>query len=128
MPENYEIWKWVAGVIISAAAGMTTAVATISRVIFKIDKQGEDIEIVKAVLFKKTGGMNVMTEARHVEVCSNTMRFFEQDFEHIKERMDAIEEKLDIVLNTANYSDRHGAELRQMKALMLEISKKLNHG
>ena len=124
-PEWLEAWKWAGGIAISAISGAVTAAITISRVIFKLDKNVEDVLLIKRVLFKETGGMNVMTEMRHIEVCANTMRFFEQDFDHIKERIDAIEEKLDIVLNTANQSGRHAEELKELRGIMAEINEKL---
>ena len=123
--DNFEVWKWAVGIAISGVSGAVTAAITISKVIFRLDRAVEDVSIIKRVLFKETGGMNVMTETRHVEVCANTMRFFEQDFEHIKERMETIEEKLDIVLNTANNSGRHAEELVAMRKLMAEINDKL---
>ena len=123
--DSMEVWKLAGGIIISAISGATTAAITISRWIFKLDKNTEDVVLIKKVLFKDTGGMNVMTEGRHVEVCANTMRFFEQDFDHLKERMETIEEKLDIVLNTANQSGKHAEELRELRGIMAEINDKL---
>lgn len=122
---NFEVWKWVIGITISGMSGAVTAAMTISRVISKLDRTVDEISVIKKVLFKETGGMNVMTETRHVEVCANTMRFFEQDFDHIKERMETIEEKLDIVLNTANNSGRHAEELVAMRHIMAELNEKL---
>ena len=124
-----EVWKWILTIIVGAISGMITAAVTIGSLIYKLNTNVSDVSNVKKVLFKDSGGLNVMTEARHTEVCAFTMRYFEQDFDHIKEQMEKLEGKIDLVLNNAHKADVVSTEdIKVLHNLMLDINKRIGQG
>jgi len=126
---DMEIWKWILTIIVGSISGMVTAAVTIGSLIYKLNTNVSDVSNVKKVLFKDSGGLNVMTESRHTEVCAFTMRYFEQDFDHIKDQMEKLEEKIDIVLSSAHKADVISTEdIKVLHNLMLEINKKVGQG
>lgn len=131
-PDTFDFWKWIAGAVIGAISGAITAAMTISRVIFKLNNACMDVDIIKQILFKKTGGLNLLSEDRHREICVPNMTMVEQDFDHFREQLQALkeqfskmDEKMDIILNSSHAAGQHAEELRKMNALMAEISHKL---
>ena len=126
---DMEVWKWILTIIVGAISGMITAAVTIGSLIYKLNTNVSDVNNVKKVLFKDSGGLNVMTESRHTEVCAFTMRYFEQDFDHIKEQMEKLEEKIDLVLNNAHKADVVSTEdIKVLHNLMLDINKRIGQG
>jgi len=128
---DWEVLKWAVSAVTGAVGGIIAAAIAIGTVVFKVNRTAEDLETIKSVLFKSSGGLNVMTESKHTEVCENTFVLWGKDFNLLQERFHALEgkvddmaDKLDAVLDRGQSFARHSEDLTNvMRQLMEKLGK-----
>lgn len=122
---DFEVWKWVLTVLAGAIGGIFTVAIATSRRINQLDNITTDVAGIKRILFKESGGLNLMSEDRHTEVCHHTFAMWEKDIDRIEEKVDGVAVKLDLVVSSAATAREYADEMRMMRELMSEISAKL---
>lgn len=125
---DFEIWKWVLTVLAGAVGGIITVVMATSRWIHQLDNITTDVAGIKRILFKESGGLNLMSEDRHTEVCHHTFAMWGKDIDRIEEKVDGVADKIDLVVSASATAKEYADEMRKMNAFMADISEKLGRG
>lgn len=131
-PDVIGFWKWVAGIVIAAASGAFTSAIILSKYIAQLDNACTAIRRIESHFYKEKGGLNVLTEERHTEICIPNMKMIDQDFDHFKQQIQGIKndiadikQDMSIILNASHESGQYAEELKKMNTLMAEINYKL---
>lgn len=121
--------KYLFGVLSTAAVVVWKGGYTGGQAIRDYEVVKQDVHDIKRIIFRDGGGLNLMTETRHAEVCVKNFEFWAKDFEHLREKFGSLEEKvedmtdkMDKIVSTGQGFENHAEELvGAMKALLKEL-------
>lgn len=94
LASNKETWSFaisLANFFGGALAGIVTAIFYVSNIKSKVDKTSEKVDNLSKVVFKDTGGLNLLTVDAHTALCLANKELIAINLTHMKEALDRME-------------------------------------
>ena len=120
-----EVWKLIVSAIAGAVGGIIAAVIAVGRLIFKLENNVDDITTIRGIIFRDNGELSVLTEKRHTEMCIVNQELFGKDIDHIKEKVENLEEKLDLLISRDSRVPISDTDARAIRSMLFTMNQHL---